>query len=181
MTLRIASPALFRQAIILSGLVIVADQFSKWLIMTEIMQPPRVIPLLPALNLVMAWNTGVSFSMLREAGPWLLSGLAIMVSLGLGIWLARLTHRVPGYAVGFIIGGALGNVIDRLRFGAVFDFIDFYLGTCPAWLDEYFPSCHWPAFNLADSAIFVGVVLLLLDSLFQERDRGKNSPGSEAP
>lgn len=168
--MRIASPALLRNAIILSSLIIVADQFSKWLVMVEIMQPPRVIPLVPYLNLVMAWNTGVSFSMLRGTGPWLLSGLAVAVSIGLGIWLARLTHRLPGYAVGLIIGGALGNVIDRLRFGAVFDFIDFYVGD---W--------HWPAFNLADSAISVGVVLLLFDSLFQERDRGKNSPGSEAP
>ena len=170
MNMRIATPALFRQAIILAGLIIVADQFTKWLIMTEIMSPPRVIPLMPYLNLVMAWNTGVSFSMLRGTGPWLLSGLAILVSIGLLIWLGRLSHRLPGYAVGLIIGGALGNVIDRLRFGAVFDFVDFYVGD---W--------HWPAFNLADSAISIGVVLLLFDSLFHQPDRGKNSAGSEAP
>ena len=108
--------------------------------------------------------------MLQGTGPWLLSALALTVSIGLLIWLGRLTHRLPGYAVGFIVGGAVGNVIDRLRFGAVFDFIDFYVGD---W--------HWPAFNLADSAIFVGVVLLLFDSLFHQPDRGKNSAGSEAP
>lgn len=174
MNMRIASPALFRQAIILAGLIIVADQFTKWLVMVEIMNPPRVIPLLPVgnmgLNLVMAWNTGVSFSMLRGTGPWLLSGLALAVSVGLVIWLGRLSHRLPGYAVGLIIGGALGNVIDRLRFGAVFDFIDFYV-----------TDWHWPAFNLADSAISIGVVLLLFDSLFHQPDRGKNSAGSEAP
>jgi signal peptidase II len=170
MTMRIAAPALFRHAIILAGLIIVADQFTKWLIMTQIMTPPRVIPLMPYLNLVMAWNTGVSFSMLRGTGAWLLSGLAIAVSVGLVSWLSRLSDRLPGYAVGLIIGGALGNVIDRLRFGAVFDFIDFYVGD---W--------HWPAFNLADSAISIGVVLLLFDSLFRQPDRGKNSAGSEAP
>ena len=168
--MRIATPSLFRNAILLAGLIIAADQFTKWLVMFEIMNPPRVIPVVPQLNIVMAWNTGVSFSMLRGTGPWLLSALALTVSLGLLIWLGRLTHRLPGYAVGFIIGGAIGNVIDRLRFGAVFDFIDFYVGD---W--------HWPAFNLADSAIFVGVVLLLFDSLFHQPDRGKNSAGSEAP
>ena len=172
--MRIASAALFRNAVILAGLIIVADQFTKWLVMVEIMNPPRVIEVLPignmGLNLVMAWNTGVSFSMLRGTGPWLLSGLAIAVSIGLLVWLGRLSARLPGYAVGLIIGGALGNVIDRLRFGAVFDFIDFYVGD---W--------HWPAFNLADSAITIGVVLLLFDALFQSADKGKNSAGSEAP
>ncbi|WP_374377577.1 signal peptidase II [Dongia sp.] len=172
--MRIASAALLRNAILLAGLIIVADQLSKWWIMVEVMNPPRVIPLLAVgdtgLNLVMAWNTGVSFSMLRGTGPYLLSALAVAVSVGLVIWLTRLTSRLPAYAVGLIIGGALGNVVDRLRFGAVFDFIDFYVGT---W--------HWPAFNLADSAITVGVVLLLFDALFQSPDRGKNTAGSEAP
>lgn len=170
--MRIASATLFRQAIILAGLIIVADQFTKWLIMVEIMNPPRVIPVIfigdIGINLVMAWNTGVSFSMLRDAGPWLLSGLAVAVSIGLTIWLMRLSACLPSYAVGLIIGGALGNVVDRLRFGAVFDFIDFYVNN---W--------HWPAFNLADSAISIGVVLLLFDALFQTSDRGKKSAGSE--
>ena len=168
--MRIATPSLFRNALLLAALVIAADQFTKWLVMFEIMNPPRVFPVIPYINIVMAWNTGVSFSMLQGTGPWLLSALALTVSIGLLIWLGRLTHRLPGYAVGFIVGGAVGNVIDRLRFGAVFDFIDFYVGD---W--------HWPAFNLADSAIFVGVVLLLFDSLFHQPDRGKNSAGSEAP
>ena len=168
--MRIATPSLFRNALLLAALVIAADQFTKWLVMFEIMNQPRVIPVIPYINIVMAWNTGVSFSMLQGTGPWLLSALALTVSIGLLIWLGRLTHRLPGYAVGFIVGGAVGNVIDRLRFGAVFDFIDFYVGD---W--------HWPAFNLADSAIFVGVVLLLFDSLFHQPDRGKNSAGSEAP
>ena len=172
--MRIASAALFRNAIILAGLIIVADQFTKWLVMVEIMQPPRVISVLPmgeaGLNLVMAWNTGVSFSMLRGTGPWLLSALAVSVSIGLVVWLAKLSAKLPAYAVGLIVGGALGNVIDRLRFGAVFDFVDFYVGD---W--------HWPAFNLADSAITVGVVLLLFDALFQSQDKGKNSARSEAP
>ena len=171
--MRIASPALLRNAVLVAALIIVADQFSKWWVMMELMNPPRVIPVLTlgdaGLNIVMAWNTGVSFSMLRGTGPWLLSALAIAVSVGLVIWLTRLKAKLPGYAVGLIIGGALGNVIDRLRFGAVFDFIDFYVGN---W--------HWPAFNLADSAITIGVVLLLFDALFQSPDKGKNGAGSGA-
>lgn len=167
--MRLAAPALFRKAVILAGLIIVADQFTKWLIMVEVMQPPRVIPVMPSLNIVMAWNTGVSFSMLSESGPMLLAGLAILVSLGLFVWLMRLPDPLPAYGIGLVIGGAIGNVIDRFRFGAVFDFIDFYVGN---W--------HWPAFNLADSAITVGVLLLLFDGLFQGRDRGKNSTRPEA-
>lgn len=164
-----AAPALFRKAILLAGLIIVADQFTKWLIMVEVMQPPRVIPVVPSLNIVMAWNTGVSFSMLSDSGPMLLAGLAILVSLGLLVWLYRLADPLPGYGIALVIGGAIGNVIDRFRFGAVFDFIDFYVGD---W--------HWPAFNLADSAITVGVALLLFDGLFQGRDRGKNTARPEA-
>ncbi|MBL8709460.1 MAG: signal peptidase II, partial [Rhodospirillaceae bacterium] len=128
------------------------------------------IEILPSLNIVMAWNTGVSFSMLRDTGPWLLAGLAIAVSLGLLAWLVRLAEPLPAYGIGLVVGGAIGNVIDRFRFGAVFDFIDFYVGD---W--------HWPAFNLADSAISIGVALLLFDGLFHDRDRGKNSAGSEVP
>ncbi|MBL8711146.1 MAG: signal peptidase II, partial [Rhodospirillaceae bacterium] len=89
MNLHLAAPALFRKAVILAGLIVVADQFTKWWVMVEVMQPPRVIEILPSLNIVMAWNTGVSFSMLRDTGPWLLAGLAIAVSLGLLAWLVR--------------------------------------------------------------------------------------------
>ena len=167
--MRIASPSLFRFAILLIALVIVGDQFTKWLIMTEVMQPPRVIPILPFLNIVMAWNTGVSFSMLADSGPMLLAGLAILVSLGLLFMLTREPYRLPAYGYSLVIGGALGNVIDRFRYGAVFDFIDFYVGD---W--------HFPAFNMADSAITIGVALLLFDGLFQGRDRGKNSARPEA-
>lgn len=171
--LHLAAPALFRNAILLAILVIAADQASKWWIMDVVMQPPRVIPLTPqgglGLNIVMAWNTGVSFSMLADSGPMLLSGLAILVSIGLLAWLMRLAEKLPAYGIGLVIGGALGNVIDRFNYGAVFDFIDFYVGD---W--------HWPAFNAADTAITIGVILLLVDGLFQGGDRGKNSARPEA-
>jgi signal peptidase II len=169
MMLRLAAPALFRQAVLIALLIIIADQVTKWWIMDVVMEPPRIIPIMPSLNIVMAWNTGVSFSMLNDTGPMLLSSLAILVSLGLLVWLMRLPDRVPAYGIALVIGGAIGNVIDRFRFGAVFDFIDFYVGE---W--------HWPAFNLADTAITLGVVCLLFDGLFQSRDQGKNSARPEA-
>ncbi len=85
----------------------------------------------------------------------LISAFALIVSLGLGLWMSRVSRRWPALALGLIIGGALGNVIDRLRLGWVIDFIDFHVST---W--------HWPAFNMADAAITVGVGILLIDGLF---------------
>jgi signal peptidase II len=98
-----------------------------------------------------------------ETGPWILSAVALIIALGLAFWLTRVTHLLTALGVGLVIGGALGNVIDRLRFGAVFDFLDFYVGTY-----------HWPAFNVADSCITIGVVLLLWDGLFHGQERGKS-------
>jgi signal peptidase II len=80
----------------------------------------------------------------------------------LAVWLWRALRSIPAAALGLVIGGALGNVVDRIRFGAVFDFLDVHVA---GW--------HWPAFNVADSAISVGVAVLLIDSLFQNPDKGK--------
>jgi signal peptidase II len=160
--MRIANPKLFRLAMALATIVILADQASKWAIAGLFTDPYQVIELTPFFNLVAAHNTGVSFSMLQGMGPWLLILGATGVSLALIGWLAKLTTPLPALAVGLVVGGALGNVIDRIRLGAVFDFLDFYLGN---W--------HFPAFNLADSAISVGVFLLLLDGLFHRADQGK--------
>ena len=142
--------------------VIVLDQVSKWWVVELAMQPPRVIPLLPILNLVLVFNRGISFGMLRgeEAwAPWVLSGLALAVVIWLFIWQRRTANRWISVAVGLIAGGALGNVADRLYQQAVTDFIDFHWG-------EY----HFPAFNLADSAINVGVAVLLVEALFSRRE-----------
>ena len=84
------------------------------------------------------------------------------ITVGLAVWLARVDTPWLGAAIGFIIGGAVGNVIDRLALGAVFDYLDFYVG-----------RFHWPAFNLADAAIAVGVALILIDSLLNRRERNK--------
>jgi signal peptidase II len=149
---------MWRWGALAAGLVVILDQLSKWVILTQVMDPPVAITVLPILDLVLAWNRGVSFSMFSSDGahaPYLLAGFAVLVAGILGIWLSRVKAPLPAVGLGLVIGGALGNVIDRLRFGAVVDFLYFH-----------YAGWGWPAFNLADSAITVGVGLLLLDGLF---------------
>ncbi len=139
----------------------VLDQLSKWFIVFNVMQPPRSIEVTPFFNIVMAWNRGVSFGMFASDSPnapWFLTALALAIVLALLFWLWRAENRIQALAIGLVIGGAVGNVVDRLRFGAVADFLDFH------WA-----GYHFPAFNLADSAISVGVALLLFDALFVGR------------
>jgi signal peptidase II len=158
---------LFRLGLAIVAIVIVADQATKAIVMSIMEQHPFGIPILPVFSLVSAWNPGVSFSMFRDAGPLILSVGAIAVALGLIFWLTRIENLLTALGVALVAGGALGNVIDRIRAGAVFDFLDFYIRTAGG------REWHWPAFNLADSAITVGVILLLLDGLFHRTDRAK--------
>lgn len=156
--------ALFRLGITLALATLALDQASKWWILYEVMQPPRAIEVTSFFNLVLAWNRGVSFGMFSSAstyGPLLLTGLALAIVLALGVWLYKAETRVSALALGLIIGGAIGNVVDRVQFGAVVDFLDFHL-----------MGYHWPAFNVADAGICVGAVMLILESLFQP---GKSS------
>jgi len=148
--------------LIAAVLVLVADQASKWAVLA-LLDLPRVgqIMLLPVLNLTMVWNHGVTFGLLTGVGLWahgVLVAVALAVVAGLGVWLRRAENRVVAVALGAIAGGAIGNVIDRLRFGAVIDFIDAHLG---AW--------HWYVFNLADAAIVCGVAALVIDSQWPRR------------
>lgn len=155
-----------RLALVLAGAVFGLDQLSKWLILELVMDPPRVVPVLPFFNLVLVFNRGVSFGLFGSHsawGPYLLSALAVAVAVALAFWARRAETPLLAGAIGAIIGGAIGNVVDRLRFGAVVDFLDVYLpGTALP---------HWPAFNVADSAIVVGVVLVALDGLFAGRGK----------
>lgn len=151
--------------LIAAAIVIVLDQATKYWIVAHVMVPPRTIEVTPFFNLVMAWNPGVSFSLLQIDSvwmPWILSAVAIAIVTVLLLWLRKTEHRLPALAIGLVIGGALGNVIDRLRFGAVADFLDFHWG-----------GYHWPAFNVADSAITIGVVILIGDALFGGRESSK--------
>jgi len=145
--------------------VLVFDQASKWLLL-EVFgfgADPRIVEVTPFFNVVLVWNRGVSFGMLAGAEaimPYALSLLAIAIMGFLVRWLIRTQRPYLGAMLGLVIGGAAGNVIDRLRFGAVVDFADFHFAT---W--------HWPAFNVADSAITIGVGLLLIDSLIPAKDK----------
>lgn len=147
-----------------AAIILVADQITKWVILEQVMQPPRIIEVTGFFNLVMVWNPGVSFGMFGdsgEVGRWVLTVLALAISAFLLNWLRQVDHWLPALAIGMVIGGAIGNVIDRVRFGAVADFLDFHV-----------LGYHWPAFNIADSGITVGVVLLVLDQLFGQRPQG---------
>lgn len=147
-----------RTTLPLALLVLLADQASKWVILLEVMNPPRLIEVTGFFNLVLVYNRGVSFGLLASDygwKPYALAALSLAVVGGLLWWLRHQRGRLPPWGVGLIVGGALGNVIDRFLHPGVVDFLDFHYG---GW--------HWPAFNLADSAIVVGVGLLLLDGLF---------------
>ena len=146
-----------RLGLLIAIAALVLDQLSKWWILTVVMAPPRPVVLAPFFDIVLVFNRGVSFGMFGAAPgwmPWLLFGFALAVAGGLGVWLMRARNRWLGAGLGMVIGGAIGNAIDRLRFGAVVDFLDLHAA-----------GYHWPAFNVADSAITVGVGLLLLDAL----------------
>jgi len=141
----------------LSLLALVLDQGSK-LLVDNTMQLYQSIPLLPFFKLTYVHNTGAAFSFLSEAGGWqrwFFAGLALVISVIIAVWLSRLEkyETLLAVSLSLILGGAVGNLIDRLAYGYVIDFLDVYYGT---W--------HWPAFNIADSAITLGVALMLLES-----------------
>lgn len=135
-------------------LVLALDQATKAWALIALLDPPRILPVTPFINLVLGRNRGVSFGLLsadHPATPWLLSAIAVAVITGFAFWTRHQRRPGTAAAVGFVTGGALGNVVDRLRHGAVTDFLDFHAG-----------GYHWPAFNLADTSIFIGVALLMV-------------------
>jgi signal peptidase II len=156
-------PALF----IAPALVIIADQISKALALKYFAAGP--VAVLPVFSLVLVHNTGVSFGLFNHmaSGPMILTALSLVVAAFFTVWLMKAENRPLAVAIGTVIGGALGNVIDRLRFGSVTDFLDFHLG-----------SLHWPAFNIADSAIVLGIAFIVLDGLFFEPKRKKSGVAS---
>lgn len=140
-------------------LVLLFDQATKWWIL-EVVQLPAIghVPVLPVFSLTMVWNTGVTFGLFGGVGswgPWILSVVALVVVVALGAWLRRAETAMVAVALGAIAGGAVGNVIDRVRFGAVVDFVHLHAF---GW--------SWYVFNVADAAIVCGVGALLLDGLF---------------
>ena len=149
--------ASLRNGLLIAILVIAFDQLTKWIALSGLGLEGNPIEVTSFFNLVLVWNRGVSFGMFNDAGaagPWILSGLAIAVVLGLLYWLRQVEGWLTVTALGLVIGGAIGNVIDRFRFGAVVDFLDVHVA-----------GYHWPAFNIADAAICIGAGLLLVDGL----------------
>ncbi len=146
--------------LIAAVVVLLADQASKYWVL-EVLRLPDLgqVRLLPVLNLTMVWNRGVTFGLLNgngfgDSAHWALAAVALVVVLALGWWLRRAESPLVAAALGAIGGGAVGNVIDRLRFGAVVDFLHAHLGE---W--------SWYVFNVADAAIVCGVGALVLDGL----------------
>lgn len=144
--------------------ILVVDQISKWWVLEVFDLPARVSePLLPFLNLTMVWNRGITFGLLSSDSAWsavLLAGVALAVVVALAVWLWQAERMAVALALGAVAGGAVGNVIDRIRFGAVVDFIHAH-----AW------GWSWYVFNVADAAIVAGVVGLLYDSFVLEKRR----------
>jgi len=157
----------FRFGLLVSGLLLVADQLSKYWVLNGLnLDEIRTVALLPFLNFTMVWNEGISMSL--PVGDWLGRwGLVILtglISLWLLNWLRTTERKFEALALAMIIGGAVGNIIDRLFYGAVVDFIHLHAG-----------GYSFFVFNVADSAISVGAVLLLFDGLRDGRKGPKNA------
>lgn len=153
-----------------SLVTLLADQLSKWWVLEVLdLQTLRQVALLPVLSLTMVWNRGVTFGLMAGFGDWgylFLTGLSLAVVVVLLVWLRRTESLRVSIAIGAIIGGAVGNVIDRLRFGAVADFIHAHVDT--AW-----GQLSWYVFNVADAAIVCGVGVLILDSFLTRPGNSK--------
>jgi len=148
--------------------IVLADQFTKWLVLSRF-TPGEALELTGFFNLILVFNKGAAFSMLASAPGWQ-TPLLVAFAVGAALVVSVLLLRSPGRrlfcaGLALILGGALGNLIDRLRFGYVVDFLDLHAA---GW--------HWPAFNVADSAITIGAALLILDGFRHHEKRVGASP-----
>lgn len=147
---------------LLIGAVIAADQISKLLVLRFVHDPVAVVPF---FNLVLVWNKGISFGLFNgHAAPVVLALIQTAIAALFAFWLTRIQSKPLALAVCTVIGGAVGNVIDRLWHGAVVDFLDFHAF-----------GYHYPAFNVADSCIVCGIAFTVFDGLFLEPKRSKSS------
>ena len=149
---------------LIAVLIVGVDQFSKWLAESYLLAY-QAVPVMPSFNWNLMYNEGAAFSFLSQAGGWqrwFLAGLSLIVSLIIVIWIYRLDRKEKGLAaaLSLILGGAVGNLIDRVAQGRVTDFIQWY-----------YADYYWPTFNIADSAISVGAVILLFVSFFNKTEK----------
>lgn len=141
------------------------DQLTKSWVLTFFKTNTLPLNITSFFQLTLAWNKGVSFGILNSGDyQWILLGIAISVTLVLVRWLWKCDKAFLASAIALVIGGAIGNIIDRIRFQAVVDFISVHIG-------DY----YWPAFNIADSAICIGVGMILLDSLILSKEKPKSN------
>jgi signal peptidase II len=139
---------------------VVFDQITKHAILAVFKYPPRRVEIAPFFDLALTWNKGVSFGLFNsygDIGTLVLIIVSLAISLGLTIWLMRATNIYLSCGLGLIIGGAIGNLVDRFQFKAVVDFLYFHLDTFA-----------WPAFNVADASITIGVALILFESFYKK-------------
>jgi len=146
-----------RFGVLVAVLIFIADQATKFYVLYGLnLEFAGMIPVMPFVDFVLVWNRGISYGLFQQHqdfGRYLLVALSFGISIGLGIWLNRTKDRILALAIGFLIGGAAGNIVDRLIYGAVVDFVLLHWGE---W--------RWYVFNLADAAIVAGVALLLYES-----------------
>jgi signal peptidase II len=143
---------------------LVLDQITKLYTLFVYDLPVREpVRLTPFLDLIVVWNRGISYGLFQqhtEAGRWILVAVSLAAALALSVWIRRTEGRLLAACLGLIVGGAVGNAIDRVAYGAVFDFIHFHIG-----------SFSWYVFNVADAAIVAGVLGLIYDSFVLEKRR----------
>ena len=144
---------------IIATLIVLVDYATKAVVLSQL-SLGQSIEVASFFNLVYVLNKGVSFSMLSNAGPVLLTALAVLISLSVVYFMFKEKDSFSRTALALILGGAVGNIIDRIRYGAVVDFLDFHAF-----------GYHWPAFNVADSAICIGVMLLLYQMIFIKKEK----------
>jgi signal peptidase II len=157
-----------RLGFLVAAATLAADQATKLALLFAYDLPLREpLVLTPFLELIVVWNRGISYGLLwqdTELGRWLLLAVAIGAALALSLWMMRTPSRFLAVALALIVGGAIGNAIDRIAYGAVFDFVHVHVG-----------SFSWYVFNVADAAIVAGVIGLIYDSLVLERRRARQA------
>ena len=157
-----------RLGLLVALVTLVLDQASKLGLLFGYDLPVKEpVVVAPFLDLMVVWNRGISYGLFQQhtdVGRWVLLGISLAAAIGLSLWMARTPSRFLAAALGLIVGGAVGNAIDRIAYGAVFDFVHFHIG-----------QFSWYVFNIADAAIVAGVIGLIYDSLVLDKRRARQA------